>query len=89
MFFCEDTANFLNASFTEEYIPQILTALWPFVVKQYTCNTTSTMPIRAPDQIPDRFYIISMELMSLMHRRLSWQKVPSGKEQGEMAVFAG
>ena len=45
-------------------------------------------PIRAPDQTPDRFYIISMEFLSLSRRRSSWWIV-SSEEQGETAVFAG
>ena len=34
-------------------------------------------------------YIISMEFLSLPHRRPSWQNIPNGEEQGETAVFAG
>ena len=44
-------------------------------------------PIRAPDQIPDRFYVISIEFLSLRHRRLSWLNVPSSQEGGRVAVF--
>ena len=32
-----------------------------------------TILIRAPDQISDRFYVISMEFLLLRHRRSSWQ----------------
>ena len=35
-------------------------------------------PIRAPVQIPDRFYVISMEFLSLSRRRSSWRNVLSG-----------
>ena len=35
-------------------------------------------PIRAPLQIPDRFYFISMEFLSLSRRRSSWRNVLSG-----------
>ena len=34
--------------------------------------------IRAPDQIPDRFYVISMEFLLLRCRHLSWHNVLSG-----------
>ena len=39
-------------------------------------------------QIPDRFYVISTEFLSLSRRRSSWRNVLSGKGQGETAVFA-
>ena len=41
--------------------------------------------IRAPDQILDRIYVISMELLSLRHRSLYLQNVLSGEKGGEMA----
>lgn len=34
-------------------------------------------------------YVISMEFLTLRHRRSSLQNVPSGEEEGEVAVFAG
>jgi len=34
-------------------------------------------------------YVVSMEFLSLTRRRFSWRYVPSGKEPGETAVFAG
>ena len=37
-------------------------------------STTQT-----PDQIPFRFYVISMEFLSLRRRLSSWQNVASGK----------
>ena len=40
-------------------------------------------PIRAPDQIPDRFYVISMEILSL-RRRHFWQNVSRSEEHGEI-----
>ena len=46
-------------------------------------------PIRAPDQIPDRFYVINMEFLSLSRGCLSWRNVLSYEEQEETAVFAG
>ena len=46
-------------------------------------------PIGASDRILDRFYIISIEFLSLSHKCASLQSIPSGKEQGEMAVFTG
>ena len=45
--------------------------------------------IRAPDQILDRIYVISMELLSLRHTSLYLQNVLSGEKGGEMAVFTG
>ena len=38
---------------------------------------------------PDRFYVISMEFLSLSRRRYSSRNVLSGKERGETDVFAG
>ena len=38
---------------------------------------------------PDRFYVISMEFLSLSRRRYSSRTVLSGKERGETNVFAG
>ena len=38
---------------------------------------------------PDRFYVISMEFLSLSRRRYSSRNVLSGKERGETNVFAG
>ena len=46
-------------------------------------------PISASDWILDRFYIISMEFLSLSHRCSSTQNVPSDEERGEADVFAG
>ena len=39
------------------------------------------------DRIPDRFYVISMEFLSLSRRPA--RNVPSGEERGETDVFAG
>ena len=41
------------------------------------------------DRIPDRFYVISMEFLSLSRGRSSARNVPSGEERGETDVFAG
>ena len=46
-------------------------------------------PISASDRIPDSFYVISMEFLSLSRRRSSARNVPSGEERGETDVFAG
>ena len=46
-------------------------------------------PISNSDGIPDRFYVISMEFLSLSRRRFSARNVPSGEERGETDVFAG
>ena len=46
-------------------------------------------PISASDRIPDRFYVISMEFLSLSRRRSSARNVPSDEERGETDVFAG
>ena len=43
----------------------------------------------ASDRIPDKFYVIRMEFLSLSRRRSSAQNIPIGKEQGETNVFAG
>ena len=45
--------------------------------------------ISASDRIPDRFYVISIEFLSLSRRRSSARNVPSGEERGETDVFAG
>ena len=45
--------------------------------------------ISASDRIPDRFYVISMEFLSLKRRRSSSRNVLSGEERGETDVFAG
>ena len=45
--------------------------------------------ISAYHQIPDRFYITSMEFLSLSRRHSSSRNVPSGEVRGETAVFAG
>ena len=41
------------------------------------------------DRIPDNFYVISMEFVSLSRRRSSARNVPGGEERGETDVFAG
>ena len=46
-------------------------------------------PISASHRIPDRFYVISMEFLSLSRRRFSAQNVPIGEERGETDVLAG
>ena len=46
-------------------------------------------PISASDRIPDRFYVISMEFLSLSRRHSSSRNVLGGKEWGETDVFAG
>ena len=43
----------------------------------------------ASDRISDRFYVISMEFLSLSRRHSSLRNVPSDEEQGETDVFAG
>ena len=46
-------------------------------------------PISASDRIPDRFYVISMDFLSLSRRRSSARNVPSSEERGETDGFAG
>ena len=46
-------------------------------------------PISASDRIPDKFYVSSMEFLSLSRRRSSAWNVPSSGERGETDVFAG
>ena len=52
--------------------------------KNISHNSVSTY-----HKIPNRFYITSMEFLSLSRRRSSSRNVPSGEERGETAVFAG
>ena len=61
------------------------------VIRQHIAKTIQLLrrPIRAPDQIPDRFYVISMKFLLLRHRRFFPLNVPSGGEREETAVFAG
>ena len=46
-------------------------------------------PISASDKIPNRFYVIGLEFLSLSRRRSSTWNVPTGEELGETDVFAG
>ena len=46
-------------------------------------------PISASDRIPDGFYVIKMEFLSLSRRRSSTRNVPIDEERGETDVFAG
>ena len=46
-------------------------------------------PISASDRNLDRFYLISMEFLSLSRRRSSARNVPIAEERGETDVFAG
>ena len=94
-----------NASSREDYIPQILTVLleilrvyiwplWPFVfylsfVKKKLKQCNYSLDQSASNRIPDRFYVISVEFLSLSRRRSFAQNVPSGEERGETDVFAG
>ena len=82
-----------------EYIrlSSLLAAWVIFVGETVVCASTTEivkriwsvrLPIRAPDRILDGFYVISMQFSSLTRRPLSLN-VPSGKEPGETAVFAG
>ena len=44
-------------------------------------------PISASDRIPDKFYVISMEFLSLSRRRPSARNVPSAKSE-EKRMFS-
>ena len=57
--------------------------LWPFVF------CLLRLPISASQRIPDRFYVINVEFLSLKRRRFSSRNVLSGEERGETDVFAG
>ena len=59
--------------------------------KQLIAKTMQLLrrPISASDPIADRFYVISIEFLSLSGRRSSARNVPSGEEPGETDVFAG
>ena len=46
-------------------------------------------PISSSDRIQDRFYVITMEFLSLSRRCSSARNVPSSEERGETDVFAG
>ena len=53
-----------------------LCGLLSFVCHSYTIGKTILLlcgPIRAPDQIQDRIYVISMEFLLLRRRRSSWR----------------
>ena len=45
--------------------------------------------ISASDRTQDRFYVISMEFLSLSRRRSSARNIRSGEERGETGVLAG
>ena len=88
----------LCASSKKEHIPQVelfwsrpLTfmaiCLLSFVRKQQLKQILLCWPIRAPDQIPNRFYVIRMEFTLLKRGHLSWRNIPSNEEPGEMAVL--
>ena len=83
-----------DASSREHYIPQMWTVLseilrvyiwplWPFVF------CLLRLPISASHRMPDRFYVISMEFLSLKRRLSSSRNFLSGEERGETDVFAG
>ena len=46
-------------------------------------------PITAYDRVLDRFYVISMEFLSLSRRRSPLRNVTCDEERGETVVFAG
>ena len=51
--------------------------------QQLYCKVLLHQPIRAPEQTPDRFYVISMEFLQLRHRCPSWRSILSREETGE------
>ena len=87
-----------NASFRGQ-IPQILTEIhhvyiWPLCPFVFCLSTIAKImyqprrPISAStDLIQNRFYVISMEFLSLSHRRSFAWNVPSSEERGEMFFF--
>ena len=78
-----------NASSRKDYIPQILTVLLE-VVRVYIWPKTMLLqrrPISASDQIPDRFYAISMEFLSLSRRRSSARTSSAAKSE-EKRMFS-
>ena len=51
-------------------------------------QTTATLTKRNEKQRLCRFYVISMEFLSLRHADcLSWRNVPSGEKRGETAIY--
>ena len=68
-----------NRLFCRRFMAFYILPPWPLVFcllfVNDTSNNTTTMaiPIRAPDHISDRFYVISMEFLSLRRKRSSWQ----------------
>ena len=71
-------------------VPFDLCSLLPVNLK--TIDKTMQLlhhPIRAYDWIPDRFYIISMEFLSLSRRGSSSWNISSREKRGDMAVFPG
>ena len=72
----------------EEYNLGILSFLSLDLTVVAFCLRLAAVTFGLPDQISDRFYVISMEFLSLSRRRPPWPNVLSGEEQGETAVFA-
>ena len=52
----------------------------------YWKSTVLCWTNKAPNQIPERFYIVSMEFLLLRRRHALWQNIPHSEEEGEMAV---
>ena len=86
-----------NAS-SRGQIPQILTEIhhvyiWPLSPFVFCLSAIAKImyqlrrPISASDLIQNRFYVISMEFLSLSHRRSFARNVPSNEERGEMFLF--
>ena len=74
--FVRDSSR-LHLTFVAFCLLSVIRKQW---LKQYNYSS---------DRIPDRFYVISMEFLSLSRRRSSSRNVPSGGERGETDVFAG
>ena len=59
------------------------------IINFLTINQEKWTYLEPHDYQATLIYIISMEFLSLPHRRPSWQNIPNGEEQEETAVFAG
>ena len=65
------TTSFASCRLATNY--EILVARTEFLVALVTRKAQFRTLIRAPDQILDRFYVISMEFLSLRRRHLSFE----------------
>ena len=60
--------------------------VWVSKGLSYRKSTVLRWTNKAPNQIPERFCIVSMEFLLLRRRHPLWQNIPHSEEEGEMAV---